>query len=75
MRETGLCDDRYDEISRTCPAPGAASMQIIGSPERATLDTQHPLPRRGPAGGRLAGARDGVAQLSGSLPNICALAI
>ena len=49
------------------------SMQLVGSPGR-TVD----LNALSSAGvrlvGRLAGIRDGVAQFSGSLPNVCALA-
>ena len=49
-------------------------MQLVGSPERATLDL-NALRRLGVRlVGRLAGIRDGVAQFSGSLPNVCALA-
>ena len=74
MDATGLFDDRYDEIPDLLRARVLPSMQLIGSPERATLD----LNTLSGAGvrlvGRLAGVRDGVAQLSGSLPNVCTLA-
>jgi putative flavoprotein involved in K+ transport len=74
MDATGLFDDRYDEIPDLLRARVLPSMQLIGSPERATLD----LNTLSHAGirlvGRLAGVRDGVAQLSGSLPNVCTLA-
>jgi putative flavoprotein involved in K+ transport len=74
MDATGLFDDRYDEIPDLLRARVLPSMQLVGSPERATLD----LNTLSDAGvrlvGRLAGVRDGVAQLSGSLPNVCTLA-
>jgi putative flavoprotein involved in K+ transport len=74
MDATGLFDDRYDEIPDLLRARVLPSMQLVGSPERATLD----LNTLGKAGirlvGRLAGLQDGVAQLSGSLPNVCTLA-
>ncbi len=73
MDATGLFDDRYDEIPDLLRARVLPSMQLIGSPQRATLD----LNTLSHAGvrlvGRLAGVRDGVAQLSGSLPNVCTL--
>ena len=50
------------------------SMQLVGSPQRATVDLNS-LRRLGVRlVGRLAGIRDGTAQFSGSLPNVCALA-
>ena len=50
------------------------SMQLVGSPQRATVDL-NALRRLGVRlVGRLAGIRDGTAQFSGSLPNVCALA-
>jgi putative flavoprotein involved in K+ transport len=74
MDATGLFDDRYDEIPDLPRARVLPSMQLIGSPERATLDL-NTLTRTGvQLVGRLAGVRDGVAQLSGSLPNVCTLA-
>src|SRR5689334_23222212 len=74
MDATGLFEDRYDEIPDLRRARVLPSMQLIGSPERATLD----LNTLSAAGirlvGRLAGVHDGVAQLSGSLRNVCTLA-
>ena len=46
----------------------------MGSPQRATVDL-NTLARLGVRlVGRFAGVRDGLAQFSGSLPNVCALA-
>ncbi|MGI5132151.1 NAD(P)-binding domain-containing protein [Pseudonocardia sp. CA-107938] len=74
MDATGLFDDRYDEIPDLQRARVLPSMQLVGTPERATLDL-NALTRAGvQLVGRLAGLRDGVAQLSGSLPNVCTLA-
>jgi putative flavoprotein involved in K+ transport len=74
MDATGLFDDRYDEIPDLARARVLPSMQLVGSPERATLDL-NTLSRAGvQLVGRLAAVRDGVAQLSGSLPNVCMLA-
>jgi putative flavoprotein involved in K+ transport len=49
-------------------------MQLVGSPQRATIDLNTLTGAGVQHVGRLAGVRDGVAQLSGSLPNICTLA-
>jgi putative flavoprotein involved in K+ transport len=74
MDASGLFDDRYDQIPDLPRARSLPSMQLVGTLERATLDL-NTLTRAGvQLVGRLAGVRDGVAQLSGSLPNICTLA-
>ena len=70
---TGVLDQRYDEVDDLTRARNVPSMQLVGSAGR-TVD----LNALGSAGvrlvGRLAGIADGVAQFSGSLPNVCALA-
>jgi putative flavoprotein involved in K+ transport len=74
MDATGLFDDRYDEIPDLMRARVLPSMQLVGTPERATLDL-NTLSNSGiRLVGRLAGVQDGVTQLSGSLPNVCMLA-
>lgn len=74
MDATGLFDDRYDQIPDLQRARTLPSMQLVGTPERTTLDL-NTLTRAGVRiVGRLAGVRDGTAQLSGSLPNVCTLA-
>ena len=69
----GLLDQRYDEVNDLVRARNVPSMQLVGSPGR-TVD----LNALNSAGvrlvGRLAGIQDGVAQFSGSLPNVCTLA-
>lgn len=74
MDASGMLDERYDEVPDLVRARNLPSMQLVGSPERVTLD----LNALSGAGvrlvGRLAGIRDGQAQFSGSLPNVCALA-
>jgi putative flavoprotein involved in K+ transport len=69
----GVLDERYDEVDDLVRARHLPSMQLVGSPGR-TVD----LNALSSAGvrlvGRLAGIQDGVAQFSGSLPNVCALA-
>jgi putative flavoprotein involved in K+ transport len=69
----GVLDERYDEVDDLVRARNLPSMQLVGSPGR-TVD----LNALSSAGvrlvGRLAGIENGVAQFSGSLPNVCALA-
>ncbi|MDT0349976.1 NAD(P)-binding domain-containing protein [Pseudonocardia charpentierae] len=70
----GVLDERYDAQPDLVRARNLPSMQLVGSPQRATVDLTT-LRRRGVRlVGRFAGVRDGVAQFSGSLPNVCALA-
>ena len=71
---SGLLDQRYDEVPDLVRARTLPSMQLVGSPQRATveLNALHRLGVR--LVGRLAGIRDGTAQFSGSLANVCALA-
>lgn len=74
MDASGLLDERYDEVPDLVRARNLPSMQLVGSPRRATLDlnTLRGLGVR--LVGRFAGVRDGSAQFSGSLTNVCALA-
>ena len=74
MDASGLLDERYDEIGDLPRARRLPSMQLVGSPDRRTVDL-NALRRLGVRlVGRLAGIRDGVAQFSGSLANMGALA-
>ena len=49
-------------------------MQLVGSPDRITVDLNSLSGLGVRLVGRLAGIRDGIAQFSGSLPNMFALA-
>jgi putative flavoprotein involved in K+ transport len=70
----GVLDERYDQVDDIERARGLPSFQLVGSPTRATIDL-NTLQRIGvQIVGRLAGINDGVAQLSGSLANVCTLA-
>lgn len=74
MDAAGVFDERYDEVPDLVRARNLPSMQLVGSAERVTLDL-NTLRRDGVRlVGRLAGIRDGRAQFSGSLRNVCALA-
>ena len=74
MDASGVWNQRYDEIDDISRARGLPSPQLVGTPERATLD----LNALGAAGvtmvGRLSTVRDGRALFSGGLRNQFALA-
>jgi putative flavoprotein involved in K+ transport len=70
----GVLDERYEAQADLVRARNLPSMQLVGSPQRATVDL-NALRRRGVRlVGRFVGVREDVAQFSGSLPNVCALA-
>jgi putative flavoprotein involved in K+ transport len=74
MDAAGVLDERYDEVDDIVRARRVPSMQLAGSPERATFDLNALTGMGVTLVGRLAGIRDGHAQLSGSLRNKCDLA-
>ena len=74
MDAAGLFDERYDEQDDLVRARRLSSMQLAGSPERATYDLNALLDIGVEIVGKLAGIRDGRAQISGSLRNKCELA-
>ena len=73
MDACGLLDQGYDEAGDLVRARNVPSMQLVGSPGR-TVDLNALSSAGVRLAGRLAGIKDGVAQFSGSLPNVCALA-
>jgi putative flavoprotein involved in K+ transport len=74
MDVAGVLDERYDEVDDIVRARRVPSMQLVGSPERATVDLNALTASGVQLVGRLAGMRDGHAQISGSLRNKCDLA-
>jgi putative flavoprotein involved in K+ transport len=74
MEVAGVLDERYDEVDDIVRARRVPSMQLAGSPERATFDLNALTDIGVKLVGRLAGIRDGRAQFSGSLRNKCDLA-
>jgi putative flavoprotein involved in K+ transport len=74
MDASGLLDERYDQVPDLLRARNLPSMQLVGTPERATLDLNALATLGVRLVGRVAGIRDGTALFSGSLPNVCALA-
>jgi len=74
MDATGLNDERYDQVENLRRARALSSFQIAGYADRRNIDL-NALTSLGVAlVGRLAGVRDGKAQFSGSLRNLCELA-
>ena len=74
MDAVGVLDERYDQVDDINRARNVPSPQLVGSPERSTLDLNALTEIGVKLIGRLAGIRDGTAQFSGSLRNNCALA-
>ncbi len=74
MDRVGLLDDRYDAVDDINRARNVPSPQLAGTEERSTLDLNALTAIGVRLVGRLMGLRDGKAQFSGSLRNVCTLA-
>ncbi len=74
LKESGIHDQRYDEVEDIARGRRLPSPQLIGSNDSAILDLNYLATQGAQITGRLVGARDGVLQFSGSLDNVCALA-
>ncbi len=74
MDDTGMMDERYDEVDDIVRLRRLPSLQIVGTPTRTTLDLNALTSIGVRLVGRFAGISDGRAQFSGSLRNMCALA-
>ena len=74
MDATGLNDERYDQVENLRRARSLSSFQIAGYADRRNIDLNALTSLGVKLVGRLAGIRDGKAQLSGSLRNLCELA-
>ena len=74
MHVIGRLDERYDEVEEILKARGVASPQLVGTPQRRTLDLNALTDVGVQLRGRLGGIRDGVALFSGGMRNHCALA-
>lgn len=74
MLAAGLLDQRIEDVDDPVRARGVPSPQLIGTPERRTLDLNALRQQGVEVVGRLAGVRDDKAQFAGSLANVCALA-
>ena len=74
MEASGVWNQRYDEIDDLTRARRLPSPQLVGTPERATLDLNALSAMGVELVGRLAAVRDGRALFSGGLRNLFALA-
>jgi putative flavoprotein involved in K+ transport len=74
MLASGVLDQRIEDVDDPERARRVASPQLVGTPERATLDLNALHAQGVELVGRLAGIRDGMAQFSGGLRNVCSLA-
>jgi putative flavoprotein involved in K+ transport len=70
----GVLDQRYDEVDDISRARRVPSLQLVGTPDRSTLDLNTLTGMGVKIVGRLAGITEtGKAQFAGSLRNMCAL--
>lgn len=74
MLASGLLDQRIEDADDPRRARHVPSPQLVGTPDRATLDLNVLQGQGVEIVGRLVGVRDGKAQFSGSLRNVCSLA-
>ena len=74
MDRTGVWDERYDEVDDLTRARRLPSPQLVGTPERSTLDLNALADLGVELVGRWAAVRDGEALFSGGLRNVFSLA-
>ncbi len=74
MDAAGLMDERYDQVDNVVRVRSLPSFQLVGTPDRTTLDLNALTANGVRLVGRFAGINDGRAQFSGSLRNHCAMA-
>ena len=74
MDASGLWNQRYDEVDDLTRARSLPSPQLVGTPDRVTLDLNALAASGVELVGRLSAVRDGRALFSGGLVNQCALA-
>jgi putative flavoprotein involved in K+ transport len=74
MDASGVWDQRYDELDDLTRARRLPSPQLVGTPERTTLDLNALESTGVGLVGRLAAVRDGRALFSGGLRNVFSLA-
>jgi putative flavoprotein involved in K+ transport len=74
MDASGVWDQRYDELEDLTRARRLPSPQLVGTPDRTTLDLNALSAMGVQLVGRWAAVREGRALFSGGLRNVCALA-
>lgn len=74
LERVGRLDERYDEVDDIVRARHVPSPQLVGTPDRSTLDLNTLTSQGVRLVGRFAAINGGKALFSGSLRNVCALA-
>ena len=74
MDAAGILDQGYDEVDDIVRARNVPSPQLVGTPERSSLDLNALTDIGVKLVGRLSAMRGGKAQFSGGLRNVCRLA-
>ena len=74
MDAAGVLDERYDEVDDIVRARHVPSPQLVGTPERSSMNLNSLTATGIRLVGRLGAIRDGQALFGGSLRNQCALA-
>ena len=74
MDRCGILGERYDEVEDISRGRRLPSSQLVGSHDKAILDLNSVRDRGATIVGRMMGVQNGVAQFSGSLRNVVALA-
>ncbi len=74
MHSAGVLDEGIEDVDDINRARNLPSPQLVGSHDKQILDLNAMSDAGMKLFGRLVGFRDGVAQFSGSLKNVCALA-
>lgn len=74
LQEIGRLDERYDEVDDIVRARHVPSPQLVGTPERKTLNLNSLSAAGARLVGRITAIDEGVAYFSGSLRNVCSLA-
>ena len=74
MERSGIFNERYDEIDDVSRGRRLPSPQLVGTRDKPILDLNSLTAQGATITGRLMGVNNGIAQFSGSLKNVCALA-
>lgn len=74
MDAAGVLDERWDQLDDILRARHVPSPQLIGTPERRTVDLRSLIGRGVRVAGRVGRVREGVVQFSGGLANTVRLA-
>lgn len=74
MHTAGVLDEGLDDVDDINRARNLPSPQLVGSHDKQILDLNAMTGAGMKLVGRLMGIQDGIAQFSGSLKNVCALA-